>query len=585
MPVAQSADFDPAQRTPEVIIRSETHGKLLAMALMTWARTDGGHDVQRPAPRAAGRRLRVAQRPGRLGAHAAALRAPAAAELGRQPALHADGAAALCPARPADLRRDARLGLPPRGRRGAPRRRAAHRGTAPHRAVLGRRPAQDAHAGGSLGLDPHRPAARPQGEPGQRGRAVRAHEHGHVRRLRRHLEGQVRSSTCCGPVTYIQLAFDSNWVPPLMETPPFPEYPSGHSVQSGSAAAVLEAFYGRDTAFEDRAHNDRGWGPQALSRALPRPPIRPPSRGCMPASISAAPSNTAPRWAAASARRRWRLSRVARREARTYTEFMVSNLAPAESAGLTRHGDATVRHLRQVLLWPLRLLPRPRAADDQGPPWQHLRDMADRSPWREVVDEFTGDSAGFHERHYNEFVSFLPWCSAFCSARDAPAATANATTAARRCACSAATTSRAVRVTARPGDAPVRADDRARRPVLLLRHRRGACSTSRSVPTTCRWTSRRTCCTASAAPIRPAGMRRARRCTAWRRRVAGPRRHACWRSSDARDARRFLPIVAEHRAPRIAVALGLRARSRWWPTTPTTTRRSRTGRSSTTACR
>ena len=37
------------------------------------------------------------------------------------------------------------------------------------------------------------------------------------------------------PVTYIQLAFDSNWVPPLMETPPFPEYPSGHSVQSGSA--------------------------------------------------------------------------------------------------------------------------------------------------------------------------------------------------------------------------------------------------------------------------------------------------------------------------------------------------------------
>ena len=53
------------------------------------------------------------------------------------------------------------------------------------------------------------------------------------------------------PVTFIQLAFDANWVPPLMETPPFPEYPSGHSVQSGAAAAVLEGFYGRDTAFED----------------------------------------------------------------------------------------------------------------------------------------------------------------------------------------------------------------------------------------------------------------------------------------------------------------------------------------------
>jgi hypothetical protein len=64
------------------------------------------------------------------------------------------------------------------------------------------------------------------------------------------------------PVTYIQLAFDGNWVPPLMETPPFPEYPSAHSVQSGAAAAVLEAFYGSDTAFDDRTHNDRGWGPK-----------------------------------------------------------------------------------------------------------------------------------------------------------------------------------------------------------------------------------------------------------------------------------------------------------------------------------
>ena len=45
MPVLQPQDFDPAQRTPEVIVRSETHGRLLAMALMTWARTDGGHDV------------------------------------------------------------------------------------------------------------------------------------------------------------------------------------------------------------------------------------------------------------------------------------------------------------------------------------------------------------------------------------------------------------------------------------------------------------------------------------------------------------------------------------------------------------
>ena len=33
---------------------------------------------------------------------------------------------------------------------------------------------------------------------------------------------------------------------PLLPTPPFPEYTSGHSTFSGAAAAVLASFYGRD---------------------------------------------------------------------------------------------------------------------------------------------------------------------------------------------------------------------------------------------------------------------------------------------------------------------------------------------------
>jgi len=64
------------------------------------------------------------------------------------------------------------------------------------------------------------------------------------------------------PVTYVQLHIDSNWVPTLMHTPPFPEYPSGHSVQSSSAAGVLEQFFGKNTPFTDNTHNDRGWGPR-----------------------------------------------------------------------------------------------------------------------------------------------------------------------------------------------------------------------------------------------------------------------------------------------------------------------------------
>ena len=64
------------------------------------------------------------------------------------------------------------------------------------------------------------------------------------------------------PVTYVQLVIDSNWVPGLMATPPFPEFPSGHSVQSSTAAAVLAEAFGADTAFTDNTHNDRGWGPR-----------------------------------------------------------------------------------------------------------------------------------------------------------------------------------------------------------------------------------------------------------------------------------------------------------------------------------
>ena len=63
-------------------------------------------------------------------------------------------------------------------------------------------------------------------------------------------------------MTYVQQVFDSQWLPPLMETPPFPEYSSGHSVQSAAAASVLGALFGERTAFTDNTHNDRGWGPR-----------------------------------------------------------------------------------------------------------------------------------------------------------------------------------------------------------------------------------------------------------------------------------------------------------------------------------
>jgi membrane-associated phospholipid phosphatase len=51
------------------------------------------------------------------------------------------------------------------------------------------------------------------------------------------------------PRTYIRRVTDSIWEP-LIPTPPFPEYPSGHSTVSAAAAAVLTSVLG-ETAFDD----------------------------------------------------------------------------------------------------------------------------------------------------------------------------------------------------------------------------------------------------------------------------------------------------------------------------------------------
>ena len=59
------------------------------------------------------------------------------------------------------------------------------------------------------------------------------------------------------PVTYIQRVIDPKWQP-LLITPPFPEYPSGHSTQSSAAAMVLTSAFGADYAFEDATHANDG---------------------------------------------------------------------------------------------------------------------------------------------------------------------------------------------------------------------------------------------------------------------------------------------------------------------------------------
>jgi hypothetical protein len=53
------------------------------------------------------------------------------------------------------------------------------------------------------------------------------------------------------PVSYIRRVMGEAKWEPLINTPPFPEYPSGHSTQSAAAAVVLTALWGDDFAFDD----------------------------------------------------------------------------------------------------------------------------------------------------------------------------------------------------------------------------------------------------------------------------------------------------------------------------------------------
>jgi hypothetical protein len=52
------------------------------------------------------------------------------------------------------------------------------------------------------------------------------------------------------PITVIQQYWDKSWNP-VLQTPPFPDYTSGHSTITASAAAVLTKLYGDNFAFND----------------------------------------------------------------------------------------------------------------------------------------------------------------------------------------------------------------------------------------------------------------------------------------------------------------------------------------------
>jgi hypothetical protein len=262
LPLKYAQDFDTSSVSTEVTNRSETYGKLMAMAIMTWARTDGGHEAWGP--------LRRNQ----------ANYVPPSGD-GKWTATPPTFAAPLLPrwgeVRPFVLKKPDECAAPmppafseapdsPFYKDAAEVLRISTQATQEQRQFAlywaddpGKTPTPAGHwafIAGDL-LKQRKANLAQAAETFARLNLAMAdafiaawHTKYKLNVLR--------------PVSYIQLAMDSNWVPTLMHTPPFPEYPSGHSVQSSAAAAVLSQAFGADTSFTDNTHNDRGWGPRTF---------------------------------------------------------------------------------------------------------------------------------------------------------------------------------------------------------------------------------------------------------------------------------------------------------------------------------
>ena len=259
LPLKYGADFDPIALTPEITNRSESFGKLMAMAIMTWARTDGGHEAWGPL-----RRNRANYVP------------PSGP--GQWSATPPTFATALLPwwgeVRPFVLKTPDDCPAPP------PPAFSEEPGSVFYKE------AQEVYKISTQATQEQRQFALywaddPGKTPTPAGHWVSiATDLLKARKatLATAAQGYARLNMAMSdafiaawytkyklnlirPVTYIQVVIDSSNLP-LITTPPFPEYPSGHSVQSAAAAATLDQVFGADTRFTDNTHNDRGWGPR-----------------------------------------------------------------------------------------------------------------------------------------------------------------------------------------------------------------------------------------------------------------------------------------------------------------------------------
>ncbi len=262
LPLKYGQDFDPNTYTPEITNRSNSYGKLMAMAIMTWARTDGGHEAWGPL-----RRNRTNYVPpsgaGRWTATPPAFAKPLLPYWGENRPF-ALKSVQDCPAPP-----------PPEYSEDA---NSKFYKDAQEVYKISNAATQEQRQFALYWADDPGKTPTPAGHwsfiandllkvrKANLAEAAATHVRLNIAMADAFTAGWATkyATNVLRPVTYVQGSFDSNWVPSLMATPPFPEYPSGHSVQSSAAAGVLSQIFGANTSFTDNTHNDRGWGPRTF---------------------------------------------------------------------------------------------------------------------------------------------------------------------------------------------------------------------------------------------------------------------------------------------------------------------------------
>jgi hypothetical protein len=262
LPLKYTQDFDPNTMTPDISNRSETFGKLMGMAIMTWARTDGGHEAGGPL-----RRTRANYVP--------------PSGTGKWSATPPAFAPALLPYwgenRPFVIKSGADCAAPP------PPEYSEEPGSAFYKEgmevyKISTAATQEQRQFALYWADDAGKTPTPAGHWAYVANDILKSRKADLAtaaevfaRLNLAMSDAFVAAwytkytlSVIRPVTYVQIGIDSNWVPTLMPTPPFPDYPSGHSVQSSAAQAILSKEFGANTSFVDNTHNDRGWGPRTF---------------------------------------------------------------------------------------------------------------------------------------------------------------------------------------------------------------------------------------------------------------------------------------------------------------------------------